>query len=136
MIRKYLIDDVFKVNVQKMQQHEAKMGLEFFNFIEAYTLTDDDEILGVFGFDKISKNEVQCFALFGENSGRKFIELVKFLNKEISWKTKTLKIKKIFITVRSDFYQAHRLAKILGFRVVRKIPLFFNDVDYYLYERS
>ena len=136
MIRKYLMDDVFKVNVQKMQQHEAKMGLEFFNFIEAYTLTDDDKILGVFGFDKISKNEVQCFALFGENSGRKFIELVKFLNKEISWKTKTLKIKKIFITVRSDFYQAHRLAKILGFRVVRKIPLFFNDVDYYLYERS
>ena len=136
MIRKYLMDDVFKVNVQKMQQHEAKMGLEFFNFIEAYTLTDDDKILGVFGFDKISKNEVQCFALFGENSGRKFIELVKFLNKEISWKTKTLKIKKIFITVRSDFYQAHRLAKILGFRVVRKIPLFFNDIDYYLYERS
>lgn len=136
MIRKYLMDDVFKVNVQKMQQHEAKMGLEFFNFIDAYTLTDDDKILGVFGFDKISKNEVQCFALFGENSGRKFIELVKFLNKEISWKTKTLKIKKIFITVRSDFYQAHRLAKILGFRVVRKIPLFFNDIDYYLYERS
>lgn len=136
MIRKYITNDMNLVDVQKEQIHELKNGIDFFNYIEAYTLVEEGEILGVFGFDKISDETVQCFALLGKNSGKKIIELVRFLKKEIYEKMKKLKIKKVFMTVKNDFYQAHRMAEILEFRVVKKLPLFFDGYDYCLYERS
>ena len=136
MIRKYISNDVKFVEVQKEQIHELKNGIDFFNYIDAYTLVDGDKILGVLGFNKISDETAQCFALLGKNSGKKFIELIRFLKKEIYEKMKKLKIKKVFMTVKNDFYQAHRMAEILEFRVVEKLPLFFDGYDYCLYERS
>ena len=136
MIRKYMKGDAKKVDVQEEQLHEIKAGIDFFDFISAYTLVDNEKILGVFGFDFISKHEVQCFALLGKECGKKIIELVKFLKMIIPHKMSKLKLQRAIFTVKDDFLQAHRMAGMLGFKVVKKIPLFFDGYDYQLYERE
>ena len=135
MIRKYMKGDAKKVDVQEEQLHEIKAGIDFFDFISAYTLVDNDKILGVWGFDFISKNEVQCFALLGKECGKKIVELIKFLKMRIPLEMNKLKLQRAIFTVKDDFLQAHRMAKMLGFRVVKKLPLFFDGCDYQLYER-
>ena len=135
MIRRYKKGDARKVDVQEGQMHEVKVGIEFFDYIKAYTLIDNGKILGVLGFDVISNDEVQCFALLGKECGKKIVELIKFLKMKIPQEMNKLKLRRAIFTVKDDFLQAHRMARMLGFRVVKKLPLFFDGCDYQLYER-
>ena len=135
MIRKYISGDVFKIRVQKEQEDEVYQAHFGFEEIEAFTLLDEDEILAVFGFRIDDKNEAECFALISYNIGRKLGEMVRFLVKKIPLLMRERGVFRTFMTVKSSFYQARRMAVLLGFEAVEKLPSFFYGNDYEIYER-
>lgn len=136
MIRKYKKGDAFKVDVQKEQIVEAKECSKFFDEITAFSLIDKKEcVLAVMGY-RIIKDRAECFALLGQKVGLKMIELIKFIKKKMKIEADKKKVKRIFITVKDEFYNAKRMADILGFKEVAKLPLFFDGKDYLLYERK
>ena len=136
MIRKYKKGDAFKVDVQKEQIVEAKECSKFFDEITAFSLIDEKEqLLAVMGY-RIIKDRAECFALLGEKAGHKMTELIKFIKKKMKIEADKKKVKRIFITVKDEFYNAKRMADILGFKEVAKLPLFFDGKDYLLYERK
>ncbi len=136
MIRKYKKGDAFRVDVQKEQISEAKECSKFFAEIIAFSLIDEKKrVLAVMGY-KIVKDRAECFALLGEKVGLKMIELIKFIKKKMKIEADKNGVKRIFITVKDEFYNAKRMANILGFKEVAKLPLFFDEKDYLLYERK
>lgn len=136
MIRKYKKGDAFKVDVQKEQIVEAKECSKFFDEITAFSLIDEKEqLLAVMGY-RIIKDRAECFALLGQKVGLKMIELIKFIKRKMKIEADKKKVKRIFITVKDEFYNAKRMADILGFKEVAKLPLFFDGKDYLLYERK
>ena len=136
MIRKYKKGDAFKVDVQKEQIDEAKECSKFFDEITAFSLIDEKEqLLAVMGY-RIIKDRAECFALLGQKVGLKMIELIKFIKRKMKIEADKKKVKRIFITVKDEFYNAKRMADILGFKEVAKLPLFFDGKDYLLYERK
>ncbi len=135
MIRKYISGDVFKIRVQEEQREEIYHAYEGFESIEAFTLVDDKNVFAVFGFRLNCDNEAECFALISSDIGRKLCEMVRFLLKEIPFLMREKGVFRSFMTVKSSFYQARRMAILLGFKAVGKIPSFFNGNDYEIYER-
>lgn len=135
MIRKYISGDVFKIRVQKEQREEIYHAYEGFESIEAFTLVDDENVFAVFGFRLNCDNEAECFALISSDIGRKLCEMVRFLLKEIPFLMREKGVFRSFMTIKSSFYQARRMAILLGFKAVGKIPSFFNGNDYEIYER-
>ena len=136
MIRKYKKGDALKVDVQDEQIEEAKYNASFFDDIIGYSMVGSKgEVLVVFGFRVIDRKG-ECFALMGKNIGSKMIEFVRFVNREIRKEMKKQKINKVFMSVKDGFMEAKRLAFILGFREVARLPYFFNGKDYLLYERK
>ena len=135
MIRRYKIGDALRIDVQHEQIDEARDSKLFFDKIIAYTLVDDNgDVLAVMGY-KVIKDRAECFALLGKNIGNKMIELVRFIQKKIVQEAIKWEVCKIFITVKEGFDNAKRMADILGFKRVAKLPSFFNGCDYLLYER-
>ncbi len=135
MIRRYKIGDALLVDVQNEQKDEAKEGRLFFDKIIAYSLVDDDgRVLAVMGY-KIIEDRAECFALVGRNIGCKIIELIKFVKNKMKVDAVKWGVNRIFITVKDGFFNARRMAEILGFKQVYKLPSFFNGSDYFLYEK-
>ena len=135
MIRKYISGDVFKIRVQEEQKEEIYQAYVGFESIEAFTLFDDENVFAVFGFRLNYDNEAECFALISSDIGRRLCEMVRFLLKEIPFLMKERGVFRAFMTVKSSFYQARRMAVLLGFKAVEKLPSFFNGNDYEIYER-
>lgn len=137
MIRAYQKGDAKHVVVQDEQIKEAKNFVSCFETINAYSLVDDDgTVLAVCGFIINTKSEGECFALLGKYCGKKLLEFVRFGKKEIPEKMKSLRIKKVFITVRKGFVAGERMARILGFYKVGVLKKFYLNNDYQLYERK
>lgn len=135
MIRRYRIGDALKVDVQYEQVDEAKEYGVFFDEIIAYSMVDDDGIiLAVIGY-KIIEDRAECFALLGKNIGNKMIELVRFIQNKIKNDAIKWGINRILITVKDGFINAGRMANMLGFMKMAKLPSFFNGNDYFLYEK-
>ncbi len=135
MIRKYKKGDALKVDVQDKQKDEAMFNAKFFDEIIAYSVIDLDEILGVFGFE-IKDNIGYCYALLGKNIKRKMYGFIKFVKQKIRDEINKNKVDRVLITVKENFDNAKKMAKILGFYEVAKLPLFFNCENYLLYERK
>lgn len=135
MIRRYKKGDALKVMVQNQQKEEAIFNAQFFDEIVAYSIDDEDEILGVFGFE-IKDNIGYCYALLGENIKGKMYEFIKFVRQKIKTEICKNKVDRVLITVKENFDNAKKMAKILGFYEVAKLPLFFNGENYLLYERK
>lgn len=135
MIRKYISGDVFRIKVQEEQKDEVYQAYVGFEKIEAFTLLDGDEVLAVFGFLIDEKNEAECFALISSDIKKKLGELICFLRNKIPLVMKERGVIRAFMTVKSNFYQAKRMAVLLGFKAVEKLPSFFNGIDYEIFER-
>lgn len=136
MIRKYLKGDVLRVLVQQEQALETLEAYTGFEKITAFTILDDNnEVLGVFGFDLYQKYEARCYAFIGKNIGFRLKELICFLRKYIPYKMKKNKILRAELTVKSGFRAGDKMARMLGFRAVENLPSFFNLFDYVRYER-
>ena len=137
MICHYKNGDALHVVVQEAQKNEAKVFACFFDTIHAYSQVDDNgEILAVCGFMINENREGECFALLGKNCGKKMLELIRFLQKEIPRMMKKHRLTKALMTVEKGFLAGERLAQILGFYVVGVLPQFFLNNDYQLYERK
>ena len=136
MIKKYKIGDALKVDVQDEQVKEAEYNASFFDGITAYSMVNQKgDVLAVLGF-RVFDEKGECFALMGKNIGNRMIEFVRFANKKIKVEMKKQKVKKVFMTVKDGFIEAKRLAFMLGFSEVAKLPLFFDEKDYLLYVRK
>ena len=135
MIRKYISGDVLNIKVQEEQKDEVYQAYVGFESIEAFTLFDGDVVLAVFGFRISDNNEAECFALISSDIGRKLGEMIRFLMKKIPLLMRDRGVLRSFMTVKSSFYQARKMAVLLGFEAVEKLPSFFNGNDYEIYER-
>ena len=137
MIRGYKNGDALQVKVQDAQKKEAEVFASFFDTIQAYSLIDENnEILAVCGFIINENHQGECFALFGKNSGKKMLELIRFLQKEIPKMMKKYQLNKAKMTVEKGFLAGERLAQLLGFCAAGVLPKFFFNNDYQLYERK
>lgn len=141
MIRAYCAGDAKRVLVQEVQAAEAAEFAWCFDEMAGYSLVDDKtgEVLGVFSY-QVEVNEGErkalCYALFSKNSGRKMLEAVRFLQKEIGVKMKELGVDCVMMTVKKGFEPGVRLALALGFKVKGVCPAFYKGVDYQIFERS
>ncbi len=136
MIRRYRRGDAARVYVQKEQLAEKREAVKFFEEITAYSLLDDrDKVVAVFGF-RIVGNGAECFSLLGDSMGEKMIEFMRFVNKKIKTEARKRNVENILITVKDGFYNARRMAEMLGFKEVAKLPLFFGNKDYWLFMRK
>lgn len=141
MIRVYLAGDAKRVLVQEVQAREAAEFAWCFDKMSGYSLVDEKtgEVLGVFSYQvelNQGKREAWCYALFSKHSGRKMLEAVRFLQKEIGIKMKDLGIDSVLMTVKKGFVPGVRLALALGFKANGVCPAFYEGVDYQIFERS
>ncbi len=140
MIRDYQSGDAFFVVPQACQAREAQIFAEGFEHIAAYTVVSENgDILAVCGFDVFEfhgEQVAQCYALIGQNIGRKLMQLTRFLERKIPEQAFCLGIRRVFMTVQDDFLQAKRFADLLGFKSVRVLANFFGGKTYQLYERK
>ena len=137
MMRKYLKGDAQKVIVQKEQVDEAKVFAACFDEINAYTFADENnKIYAVFGWWQ--RNDIcgECFALLGQDCGKKLLHIIRFFKREIPDVMQRYHLQYAFMTVKKNFIPAKRLAKLLGFSLAADLPLFFNGSDYQLFERK
>ena len=135
MIRKYKDGDALKVDVQDEQKVEAKFNAKFFDSIVAYSVVENEKVLGVFGFEVVDE-KAYCFALLGKYMQSKMYEFVKFVKRKIELELSETNVSKVLFSVKEEFFNARRMAEILGFYEVAKLPLFFNGENYLLYERK
>ena len=136
MIRKYLFNDALAVCVQQAQQHEANDFADAFNYIEAYTLQDQEgNVLAVCGFSVDEEGCAECFALIGKNIGKYLLQLVRFLKIEIPRLMIERCVFLVRMTVKKGFKAGERMACLLGFSYVKELPLFYMNCDYLLFER-
>ncbi|MBR5599031.1 MAG: hypothetical protein IKW39_03225 [Alphaproteobacteria bacterium] len=136
MIRKYKIGDAKKVDVQKEQKLEAVLWADNFDDIIAYSLVDaKGKVLAVMGY-RIVQDKAEGFAIIGKKIGNRMISFCRFVNRLIKIETKKRKIEKVFVTVKDSFFNAKRLAEMLGFVEVDRLDKFFNNEDYVLMLRK
>lgn len=136
MIRRYRRGDAKKVFVQREQIGEKKEAVKFFDDIIAYSLVNErDKVLAVFGFREV-ENGAECYSLLGEDMEGKMLEFIRFVDKKIKTEASKRGIENILITVKDGFYNAKRMAKMLNFYEVVKLPLFFSNQDYWLFMRK
>ena len=134
-IRAYQKGDALKVAVQKEQENEAKEFGLFFDEICAYSVVDDEEIFGVFGYVIDEQNEAVCYALFSPKIRAHLRYLIRFIKKETAFICAQKKVVKVMMTVKKNFVKAKKFAHLLGFCYQRDLPKFYENTDYQLFER-
>lgn len=135
MIREYQTGDAAKVKAQAAQAAEVSQ-CGGFEEITGFSLVDGEDVLAVFGFraDTVAR-EIDCFALVGQNAGRKLCEMVRFVRKKMPEVMEEQQAKAAVITVKVGFKAGERMAEMLGFSPVVKLAAFYNGEDYQLFER-
>lgn len=78
---------------------------------DAHSLIEGDEILACAGIIEIYPGRAAAWSFLSVNAGKRMVAITKAFKKHI-WNSP---IKRIEITVDSDFHNGHRLANILGF---------------------
>ena len=134
-IRGYQKGDAFKVRAQKEQEAEAKEFGGFFDDITAYSLCEENKILGVFGYVIDEKNEAYCYGLLSQNAAPYLGFLIRFIKKETALVCDQKKVVKVMMTVKKSFDHAGRFAKLLGYSYAKDLPRFYENEDYQLFER-
>jgi len=134
-IRAYEKGDAFKVKAQKEQEKEAKEFAGSFDEITAYSLCEGNEILGVFGYVIDEKKEACCYAIFSKNVAPFLGFLIRFIKKETDLVCRKNKGLKVMMTVKKNYFQAAKFAKLLGFCYKRDLHGFYENEDYQLFER-
>ena len=137
MIRRYVDGDVFFIDVQEQQRHEFDMAVKSFDQVGKFSLINGEsgEVLAVFGYDINHRFVAECFALLSKNIGRKILQLVRFLKKCIPIIMKENNINCAIMTVKCDFIQAKKMARMLEFTAGDILPQFFCGFDYQVFER-
>lgn len=144
MIRKYILGDALKIEVQPEQLAEAAVGATEFDRIEAFSLVDISKgqecVRAVFGFQEQivgDKKEAECFSLISGGIGSiRLREAIKYLKRRISETVAERKISRVYMTVRCSFTAGRRMAEMLGFEEGCVLPFYFNGDDYQIFERK
>jgi len=138
MIRTYQKGDGARVLVQPEQSLEARTFACFFDDIISYTVTDKDGMIkAVFGYRLSGLNHAEAFALIGKNiEAGGLLEIVRFLKLFIPLKMREKNVSLLRITVKKDFLNGNRLARLLGFSHIADLPAFYLNQDYQLFERK
>lgn len=136
MIRRYRNGDALRVAVQQAQQDEAVDGCGGFDHVGLCSLVDDDDnVLAVFGVCLAAPSVMDCYALMAQQAGRKLLEAVRFLRREIPSFMRMRGVKLLRMTVKKDFLAGQRFALMIGFGAAEVLPKFYKENDYQLFER-
>lgn len=137
IIRAYRAGDTEKISVQEAQREEYEQaGSGFAKLPYARVLSDEKgHIFAMWGYRLEREGEAQGFALLSAVIGRRLLPLIRQLRGEIPQLMKAENVRRLMITVRADFAQGERMARLLNFYPVRKMPHYFLNYDYQLFER-
>ena len=136
MMREYRNGDALRVLVQRAQEDEFSDGCAGFDRVGLYTLLGDDgSVLAVFGVCFSAEGVADCYALIAQAAGRKLLEAVRFLLREIPPFMRRKKLKQMRMTVKKDFMAGRRFAQMIGFCAADVLPKFYKENDYQLFER-
>jgi hypothetical protein len=83
----------------------------------------NDEVIACIGLTELPDGDGMGWAFFAEGIGTRFVEIHKCV---VAWLSHC-KNKNIYMTVKDEFAQGHRWAKMLGFKEVGIIPEYCSD---------
>lgn len=99
---------------------------------DAYTVLVDGQPIICAGLIDQGDGRAHAWALFAQNSGRYFVKLIRYIGRYLD----TVPFRRIEATVDVRFFEAIRLAQILGFEREGTMKAYGRDGgDHYLYAR-
>lgn len=118
-----------QIQVQQRQTRE-EMGEELKD-ATLFTLFDGDKVQAIIGFVRQTKTRVVAVSLLAQDCGRNMVSIVRAMKRCI----RVYQTERVEMLVKTDFPQAHRLAKILGFEREGTLRKFFEGQNYDMYAR-
>lgn len=132
-VRNFEQDDLKKINVQPAQKQEAGY-LPYADISEIYTVFEDiqNDIICIIVCTPMTKDRCHIGALVSADSGKYFVALRSLVFKILDVYSMFTRLE---ATIKADFKQGHRLAKLLGFEYEGTLRKFSNGEDYCMYAR-
>lgn len=121
-----------QVEINKEDYHKVIEGLE--NIGESYTLMDEGVPVACMGVVPVTKYRAQVWAVMGEFSKGKMVEITRKVNEFLDEKNK--RFDRIETAVSEDFVLGHKWVKLLKFKWPAIMPMYHEKQTYVLYGRS
>lgn len=129
MMRCYEKGDIEKLNLQPEQELERNESWTAFASIESLVFADGDKVLAIIRPQE-ENGKIAIYALVGRDCGYKSVSIVRTMKTWIKNQMKRPDINRVEMTTQSQFYQANRLAVMLGFVYEGTLHSFFNGIDF------
>ncbi len=123
-----------KVYIQEEQKHELENGA-FFRAEHSFTIVDEGNVVGVFGFFEIYKGRVVVFSFISAKAGKHLFSLAKLLRKIIDDGMQKTDIDRVEMEVVKGFDHGERFAKLLGFECEGVLKKYYKGMDYKIFAR-
>ena len=133
IVRKFQREDISRLELQPEQKHEYALCRNVdFN----YTVEAEGNVLAVLAYFEWGAGEYVVCSLISGRSGKYMLSLVRRLSCLIDNKAEECGAKKIYMSVLDGFAAGERLAGILGFALIDRLPAYYLGKDYTLYRRD
>ena len=101
-----------------------------------YVFTLEDDVpLAIGGFRMINTTTAWCWIDLSDEAGKHLVKVYRVIKEWIDEFAESHKIKRLQAFVRTDFEEAERLVKHLGFKKESIMENFFGEENAYLYVR-
>lgn len=132
-VREFRREDINRLEPQPEQKHEYELcrKVDF-----KYTVEAGGNILAVLAYFEWGRGEYVVCSLISGRAGKYMLPLVRRLRCLIAEKAEECGAQKIYMSVLDGFAAGERLARILGFSWIDRLPAYYLGKDYNLYRRN
>lgn len=132
-VREFRREDINRLEPQPEQKHEYELcqKVDF-----DYTVEAGGNILAVLAYFEWGRGEYVVCSLISGRAGKYMLPLVRRLRCLIDEKAAVVGAEKIYMSVLAGFAAGERLAGILGFAWIDRLPAYYLGKDYNLYRRD
>lgn len=134
IIRRFVMSDIDKLNIQDEQQHELENSA-FMKTEHCFTFIKDNQIIGVFGVFEVYKGRAIVFSFISKSAGKCLFSVLKSLKRLIEDGLKKTGTDRLEMEVMSGFKHGERFAEMLGFECEGVMRKYYKGKDYKLYAR-
>ncbi len=120
-----------------MSHHSINKGVDrkILDCIDYVFTLEDNVPLAIGGFRMINTTTAWCWIDLSDEAGKHLVKVYRVIKEWIDEFAESHKIKRLQAFVRTDFEEAERLVKHLGFEKESIMENFFGSKDAYMYVR-
>ena len=127
--------DIDRIKIQDEQRAELSSGLKHFEHGDTLVFAEDDKVYALVRPYYEIGGRIYICAVIGRDCCRKAVKMFKIMKKIIDEWLELDNVNRVEMTTQCSFYEATRLATLLGFKCEGIMRKYYNNIDFYLWGR-